>query len=96
MLKTTNSKDLYMRAIQEMYPGIKTGWLSSGLTFYDNQAQVGASAALKAFTYVKKMITDNMIVYDNWTSLFDDVSSEGSSDGSPVGCVKKDPKNEYG
>ena len=61
VLKSTTSKDLYLRAIQvqEMYPGMKTGWSSSSLAFYDNWAEVRAAATLKAFTTVKKMITDN-------------------------------------
>ena len=78
VLKSTTTKDLYLRAIQEMYPGINTGRLSSNMTFYENWAQVRATAALKAFTTVKKMITEKKIVYDNRTSLSDDESSDGS------------------
>ncbi len=48
-----------------MYPGINTGQLSSNLAIYENWAQVRATAALKAFTTVKKMITEKKIVYDN-------------------------------
>jgi hypothetical protein len=29
VLKSPTTKDLYLRAIQEMYPGVNTGWLSS-------------------------------------------------------------------
>ena len=47
VLKSTTTKDLYLRAIQEMYPGINTGRLSSTMTFYENWAQVRATAALK-------------------------------------------------
>ena len=75
-----------------MHPGINTGWLSSNLAFYENWAQVRATAALKAFTTVKKMVTEKKIVYDNRTSLSDDESSDGSSDGSPAGCVQWRPK----
>ena len=53
VLKSTATKDLYLRAIQEMYPGINTGRLSSNLTCYENWAQVRATAALKAFTTEK-------------------------------------------
>jgi hypothetical protein len=53
VLKSTTSKDSYLRAIQEIYPGINTGWLSSNSTFYDNWAQVRATASLKAFTTVR-------------------------------------------
>jgi hypothetical protein len=70
--------DLYLRAIQEIYPGINTGWLSSNLTFYENWAQVRATAALKAFITVKTMITEKKIEYANRTSLSDDQSSDGS------------------
>ncbi len=75
-----------------MYPGINTGWLSSNLTYYENWAQVRAAAALKAFTTVKKMITEKKIVYDNRSSLSDDESSAGSSESSPAGCVQWRPK----
>jgi hypothetical protein len=92
VLKSPTTKDLYLQAIQEMYPGINTGRLSSNLTYYENWAQVRATAALKAFTTVKKMITEKKIVYDNRLSLSDDESSDGSSDGSPVGCVQWRPK----
>jgi hypothetical protein len=61
-----------------MYPGINTGRLASNLTYYENWAQVRATAALKTFTTVKKMITEKKIVYDNRTSLSDDESSDGS------------------
>ena len=88
VLNDTSTKDLYMQAIQEMYPGFNTGWLSSNLTFYENWAQVRATAALKAFTTVRNMITEKKIVYDNRTSLSDDESS----DGSYASYVKKKPK----
>ena len=78
MLKSTATKDLYLRAIQEMYPGINTGWLSSNLTFYENWAQVRATATLTAFTTVRNMITEKKIFFDNSTSLSDDESSDGS------------------
>ena len=71
-----------------MYPGINTGRLSSNLTYYENWAQVRATAALKAFTTVKKMITEKKIVYDNRTSLSDDESS----DGSYASYVQRKPK----
>jgi hypothetical protein len=87
VLKSTTTKDLYLRAIQEIYPGINTGWLSSNLTFYENWAQIRATAALKAFTTVRNMITEKKILYDNMISLSDDESSDGSSDGSPASCV---------
>ena len=78
MLKSPITNDLYLRAIQEMYPGINTGRLSSNLTYYENWTQVRATVALKAFTTVKKMITEKKIVYDNRTSFSDDESSNGS------------------
>jgi hypothetical protein len=57
VLKSPTTNDLYLRAIQEIYPGINTGRLSSNLMYYENWAQVRATAALKVFTTVKKMIT---------------------------------------
>jgi hypothetical protein len=54
VLKSPTTYDLYLRAIQEMYPGINTGRLSSNLTHFENWAQVRATAALKAFTTAKK------------------------------------------
>ena len=71
-----------------MYPGINTGWLSSNLTFYENWAQVRATAALNAFTTDRNMINEKKIVYDNKTSLSDDESS----DGSYASHVQKKPK----
>ncbi len=50
VLKSPTTNDLYLGAIQEMYPGINTGRLSSNLAYYENWAQVRATAALKAFT----------------------------------------------
>ena len=32
VLKSPTTHDLYLQVIQEMYPGINTGWLSSNLT----------------------------------------------------------------
>ena len=72
MLKSPTTNDLYLQAIQEVYPGINTGRLSSNLTYNENRAQVRATAALKAFTTLKKMITEKKIVYDNRTSLYSD------------------------
>ena len=92
VLKTPTTKDLYLQAIQEMYPGINTGRLSSNLTYFENWTQVRATAAFKAFTTVKKMITEKKIVYDNRSSLSDDESSAGSSESSPAGCVQWRPK----
>jgi hypothetical protein len=77
VLKYPTTNDLYLQAIQEMYPGINTGRLSSNLTYYENWEQVRATAALKAFTTVKKMTTEKKIVYDNRASLSDDESSDG-------------------
>jgi len=45
---------------------------------HENWAQVRVTAALKAFTTVRNMITEKNIVYDNRTSLSDDESSDGS------------------
>jgi hypothetical protein len=75
VLKSPTTNDLYLQAIQEMYPGINIGQLSSNLTYYENWAQVRATAALKAFTIVKKMITEKNIFYDNRTSFSADESS---------------------
>jgi hypothetical protein len=96
VLKSTTSKGLYLRAIQEIYPGINTGWLSSNLTFYNNWGQVRATATFKAFTTAKKMITDNNIVYHNRTSPSDDKSSDGSSDGSLMAVYRKTKESEMG
>jgi hypothetical protein len=78
VLKSTSTKELYLRAIHEMYPGINTGWLSSNMTFYETWAQVRATAALKAFTFVRNLIVEKKNLYDNRTSLSDDESSDGS------------------
>jgi hypothetical protein len=51
VLASMTSQDLYLRAIQESYPGINTGWLSSSLAFYDNWAQVRAAACYVYNTY---------------------------------------------
>jgi hypothetical protein len=78
VLKSTTTKDLYLRAIQEMFPGINTGWMSSNLTFYENWAQVRTTAASKTFINVRNMIVEKKIEYDNRTSFSDDESSDGS------------------
>ena len=88
VLKSTSTKELYLRAIHEMYPGINTGWLSSNMTLDENWAQVRAIAAFKAFTTVRNMIAEKKIVYDNRTSLSDDESS----DGSYASYVQKKPE----
>jgi hypothetical protein len=88
LLKPMSTNDLYLKVIQEMYPGMNTGRLSSNLTYYENWAQVRATASLKAFTTVKKMITEKKIVYDNRMSLSDDESS----DGSYASYIQKKPK----
>jgi len=90
VLKSTTTMDLYLRAVKEMYPGINTGRLSSNMTFDENWAQVRATAALKAFTTVRNMISEKKIVYDDRTSFSDDESS----DGSPTGCVQRKPKKK--
>jgi hypothetical protein len=58
VLKSTMTRDIYLRAVQEMYPGINTGQLSSIFTYYENWTQIRVTAALQAFTTVKKMISE--------------------------------------
>jgi hypothetical protein len=50
VLKDTTSKDLYLWAIQETYPGFNTGWLSSGLTFLTIGLKSGLLPPLKLTT----------------------------------------------
>ena len=87
---STTSKELYLDAVKEMYPEMNVHKLSSHLIFYKNWASVRASAALKAFTAVKTMITEKKLVYSNRTSYSDD----DESDGSVASYVQKKPKKQ--
>ena len=88
LLKSLTTKEMYLKAIQEMYPLANIGLLSSNLAIYEDWDNVRAVAALKAFTAVRKMITEKKLVYDNRTSLSDDESS----DGSYASYIQKKPK----
>jgi hypothetical protein len=54
---------MYLKAVQEMYPDANMGLLSSNLAIYEDWDNVRAVAALKAFTDVRKMITEKKPVY---------------------------------
>ena len=88
LLKSLTTKEMYLKAIQEMYPEANMGLLSSNLAIYEDWDNVRAVAALKAFTAVRKMITEKTLVYDNRTSLSDDEDS----DGSCASYMQKKPK----
>jgi len=63
VLKSLNTKEMYLKAVQEMYPDANMGLLSSNLAIYEDWGNVRAVAALKAFTDVRKMITEKKPVY---------------------------------
>jgi hypothetical protein len=88
VLKSLTTKEMYLKAVQEMYPEANMGLLSSNLAIYEDWDNVRAVAALKAFTAVRKMITEKKLVYDNRTSLSDDEDS----DGSCASYMQKKPK----
>ncbi len=88
LLKSLTTKETYLKAIHEMYPEANMGLLSSNLAIYEDWDNVRAVAALKAFTAVRKMITEKTLVYDNRTSLSDDEDS----DGSCASYMQKKPK----
>ena len=73
------SRDLYFKAIKEMYPDVVIGRLSSNMAFHEDWAATRAVAALKAFTTVKSMISNEKLVYDDRTSLSDDDDSDECS-----------------
>jgi len=72
--KLPDTKESYLQAIKEMYPGTNIHQLSSCLQYFDNWATVRAAAALKAFAAVKDMIQNGKLVYDDRASLSDDDS----------------------
>ncbi len=80
------SHDLYLKAIEEMYPTFGTGRLRSNMAFQEDWATTRAVAAQKAFITVKSMITEEKLVYDDGTSLYYD------SDESVASYMKKKPK----
>ena len=75
-----------MDAIHEMYPELNVIRLENHMIFHEDWATVRASAALKAFTAVKNMITEKKIVYSTRTSYSDD------SDESVASYIQKKPK----
>ncbi len=60
------------------------------MAFQKDWAAVRATAALKAFTKVKSMITEENLVYDDRTSISYD------SDESNASYMQKKPKKEFG
>ena len=74
------SHDLYLKAIEEMYPTFGTGRLRSNMAFQEDWATTRAVAALKAFITVKSMLTEEKLVYDD------------DSDESAASYMKKKPK----
>ena len=79
-------KKSYLDAIHEMYPEVNVVRLENHLMFNENWATMRASAALKAFTTVKNMITEKKIVYSTRTSYDED------SDESVASYIQKKPK----
>ena len=61
-----------------MYPGVVIYWLSSNMAFHEDWATVRAVAALKAFTTVKRFISDKKLIYNDRTSISDDDDSDES------------------
>ena len=77
-LTNYSTRDLYLKAIEEMYTDFTTGWLRSNMAFNEDWATTRAVAALKAFNTVKSMLTEGKLVYDDRTSISDDVDSDES------------------
>ncbi len=48
------SRDLYLKAIEEMYPKFNIGWLRSNMAFHKDWATTRAVAIQKAFITVKR------------------------------------------
>ena len=62
-----------------MYPDVVICWLSSNTAFHEHQATIRAVAALKAFTTVKRFISDKKLIYNDRTSISDDDDSDECS-----------------
>jgi hypothetical protein len=88
LLKSLTTKEMYLKAIQEMYPEAIMCLLSSNLAIYEDWDNVRTVASLKAFTAVRKVITEKKLDNDNRTSLSDDEDS----DGSCASYMQKKPK----
>ena len=67
VLKSLTTKEMYLKAVQEMYPEADMCLLSSNLAIFEDLDNIRTVAALKAFTAVRKMITEKKLVYDNRT-----------------------------
>ena len=77
-LTNYSTRDLYLKAIEEMYTDFTTGRLRSNMAFNEDWATTRAVAALKAFNTVKSMLTEGKLVYDDRTSISDDDDSDES------------------
>ena len=82
------SCDLHLKAIEEMYCQINTGWLISNTAFHEDRARTRTVASLKASTTVKSMLTEENLVYDERTSF----SEYDDSDESAACQLQKKPK----
>ena len=98
-LTSYSTRDLYLKAIEEVYIEFNTGWLRSNMAFHEDWATTRAVAALKAFNTVKSMLTEEKLVYDERTSLSDyyesdesGASNDDDSDESEASCKWKKPK----
>ena len=98
-LTNYSTRDLYLKAIEEMYTDFTTGWLRSNMAFNEDWATTRAVAALKAFNTVKSMLTEGKLVYDDRTSLSDyydsdesGASNDDDSDESEASRKWKKPK----
>ncbi len=80
------SCDLYLKAIEEMYPQPHNDWLRRNMAFHKDWATTRDVSARKAFTTVKSMITDKKLVYYDSTSLSYD------SDQSVASYMQKSPR----
>ncbi len=77
-------RDSYLKAIKEMYPKHNIDRLKSNMVIHEDWATTRAVAALKAFTTVKSMITDEKLGYAQ--------SDDDDSDASDADDKPKKPK----
>lgn len=87
------SQDLYLKSVQEMYPDQNLGWFSSNMVFNEDWVKVRATAALRALTSVKDMISPKKLVYMTYD---DDDDNDYDFDEICASTVQKKAKNELG
>ena len=74
------ARDLYLKAIKEMYPQHNIDRLKSNMVIHEDWATTRAVAASKAFITVKSMISDEKLGY---AQSDDDDSDASDSDDKP-------------